>query len=396
MKSCKNKCNSCKYFSRCGGCSFCEALVCKKKCNYCSSICTYRENVDKYLDSFGNLGININQNKHIQLPIHVPVIPHRLNTSIESKFVALHAGNVLSNNGEKIVKRYLEKGYLKTLNLKIGTKTILEFYVKDRFLEGFWDKRYSVYKSIKNMNFTSVIAPNFSVYIDSPRIDHLYNIKRTSIVYNEMLDIGINTIPDISWFNHKDLDYWIDEINKKNIKLIAFSFQNVGVGLKASSHWNHSLLGLRYLINKINRNVEIILAGVSSPFRIAEIYNSTKKRNKLIILNHSAYIQSRKGILSEVRKQVPHLTFDELLEKNIIYFSKIYDEIYNSDKILKLSKLPKEKLIKLYRDYTLNQLPDSDKYISNFIFRCLKKKRVNEVVLFQNQEETQSHVKHLL
>jgi hypothetical protein len=388
MRSCKSKCNSCKYFKRCGGCSFCEALLCQKNCDQCSSICTFKDNVNRYLDSFGNLDINIIQNRPIKLPSHIPVIPHKLKTDIGSNFVALHAGTVLSNNGERIAKRYIEKGYFKTLNLRKTTNTILEFYVKDKFLEGFWDNRYSIYRSIKNLNLTCVISPNFSVYEDSPRVDHLYNIKRSSIVYNELLNIGINAIPDISWFNYKDLDYWADEINNKNINPIAYSFQNVGVGLKPSTNWKHSLLGLRYLSRKISKNVNIILAGVVSPFRVAEIYNTIKKKQRLVILNPSAYIHSRKGILSEIRKPAPNFTFDELLDKNISYYSKIYDEIYNSDKILNLSKLPKDKLIELYRNYSLRE--SKENHISSFIFRCLKKKRVNEVVLFQNPEETQS------
>ncbi|MGF7058582.1 hypothetical protein [Brassicibacter mesophilus] len=58
-------------------------------------------------------------------------------------------------------------------------------------------------------------------------------MKRSTIVYNELIDYGINAVTDVSWYNIKDLNIWIEAIDKSRIKTIAFSFQTVGVQLKA-------------------------------------------------------------------------------------------------------------------------------------------------------------------
>ena len=86
------------------------------------------------------------------------------------------------------------------------------------------------------MKLKAVIAPNFSVYEDTPRVEHLYNIRRSIIIYNELIDYGINAIPDISWYNINDLDFWIEKLNNSECSIIAFSFQVVDVRLKASNY----------------------------------------------------------------------------------------------------------------------------------------------------------------
>ena len=108
---------------------------------------------------------------------------------------------MFSRNGEKINNSYTKDGYASALNIDPKTKAVLEFYVKDRTLEGFWDKRKSIYPVLKEMGFIAVIAPNYSVYEDAPRVDHMYNIKRSMIVYNELVENEIPAVPDVSWYN---------------------------------------------------------------------------------------------------------------------------------------------------------------------------------------------------
>jgi hypothetical protein len=242
-RDCKNKC---KYFNECGGCSLCEASLCGKNCTSCFAMCFQRKGIDALLK---DLDDNIKANTAIDLPYHIPILPDPLKVVPDelTETVAVHAGNMFSRKGEHIFKKYLEKGYQGALNIPTNTKAVLEFYVRDKTLEGFWDKRRYIYPELRKMGFKAVIAPNFSVYEDAPRIDHLYSMKRSKTVYNELLDAGINSIPDVSWYSRQDLDSWAEEITVKNIKLIAFSFQVVDVKLKTANIWRCNLLGFRYL-----------------------------------------------------------------------------------------------------------------------------------------------------
>ena len=60
---------------------------------------------------------------------------------------------------------------------------------------------------------------------------------------------GLPAVLDVIWATNEDLEYWIKEINRSNIKTIAFSFMNVDTRLKASNSWRHYLLGYKCQLN---------------------------------------------------------------------------------------------------------------------------------------------------
>ncbi|MDT8718276.1 DUF4417 domain-containing protein [Clostridium sp. 19966] len=328
VNSCGRSCKACAINNRCGGCSLCEVSLCRKQCDKCFILCPERPEAFNYLSSISDGSVLLG-NKLVILPEHIPIIPDLLkeppNFSVMPA-IAVHAGAMFSRNGEQINRRYTEKGYAGALNIDPRTKAILEFYVKDRTLEGFWDNRKNIYDDLKKLNFYAIIAPNFSVYEDAPRTDHLFNIRRSIEVYNEMIQSGIMAIPDIAWYNINDLDSWIELINKNSIRTIAFSFQVVDVQLKASNLWKSYMLGFRYMCQNIKQEVEIIIAGISAPRRIKEIFAAAGGR-KLHVLNQSAYIQSQRGMLSEGRKTLLEIPKNELLKLNIKYFNIMYAQM---------------------------------------------------------------------
>lgn len=355
----------------CAGCSLCEAAICTKNCGKCYAMCFNRPTTAAYINHIGGPEIELQPNKRINIPVHIPVLPDRFKKMPSYELlpvVGIHGENAFSRNGEKVRKIYEERGFYGALNVDERTQGVLEFYIKDRTLEGFWDKRKSIYPAIKNLNLTAVITPNFSVYEDAPRVDHIYNIKRSSIVYNEMLNADIPVIPDVSWFDKNDLDRWCEEINLKDIKIISFGFQAVGVGMKTSNVWRTALSGFRYLCQNIMPDTEIIIAGLVSPFRIVEVYRAASGR-KLHILNQSAYVQSRRGMLSETRMQERYLSFDALFSKNILYFNSIYEEMdsnfqHDADSNLFNTILTwdKHRIQEFYYDYTSQNDHLTEKY----------------------------------
>lgn len=373
MSLCGRDCkNNCKFYGECGGCSLCEASLCNENCESCFAICFERKGIDPL---FNGLDDSINKNTFIKLPYHIPILPDVLKNVPEAlpETIAVHAGNMFSRKGEHIFNKYLEKGFLGALNIPSGKEGILEFYIRDKTLEGFWDKRRSIYSDLKDLNFKAVIAPNFSVYEDAPRIDHLYSIKRSITVYNELLDAGINSVPDVSWYSRKDLDIWAQEITIKDIKLIAFSFQVVDVKLKTANIWRLNLLGFKYLCQSIPLDVSIIIAGVVSPFRVSEVVSAAAGR-KIHVLNQSAFVQSRRGMLSETRQSCPDLSFDELFEKNLEYFSVLYETMNTSNLVSDLLSSSREKIIQ----YALNPERDvfNDKLSKSLIERIIRKKKI--------------------
>lgn len=334
---CGRNCSKCSMKSNgsCSGCSMCDISFCKCSSDNkkrCMVICP------KKFGSFSLVKSEVHEdrlleNKDIELPGYIPIMPDRTREIFDfskvNNIIAIHGEFLLTAAGEYITPIYRMRGFNRALNIE-GVKGIAEFYIKDRALEGFWSNRKVIYEQLKEMNFSGIITPNFSLYEDAPRIDHLYNIQRVKIMYNEMIRAGLPAILDVVWATIEDLEYWIKEINRSDIKIIAFSFMNVDTRLKASNAWRHYLLGYKFLISRIDPNIKIIVAGISSTKRIEEILNVSKNK-EISFMHQASWINSRKGFLSEVKKQVSKLEMskDEIFQRNLYYYSDFISEIKN-------------------------------------------------------------------
>ena len=119
-------------------------------------------------------------------------------------------------------------------------------------------------------------------------------------------------------------EYWIKEINRSNIKTIAFSFMNVDTRLKASNSWRHYLLGYKILISRIPKDIEIIIAGISSIQRVVEIKKISEDR-RISIMHQAAWVNSRKGFSIKHKKQLDRsITKDEIFQMNLDFYFEVY------------------------------------------------------------------------
>lgn len=326
---CKRLCSECRLYAYCQGCSLCEKAFCANDCERCFTLCPDRLSSFAHLRSVGGGLISLKENEAMNLPYMIPILPDRMSEKMHFDVIGIHGANFFSSNGENIARKYRQCGIKETLNLSSEGDNVLEFYVRDRTLEGFWDNRKEIYKQLAEFRWKAIISPNFSVYEDAPRIDHLYNIKRSTIVYNEMLDAGLPAVPDVSWFNVIDLDQWKKELREKSIKQIAFSFQVVGTGGRAANTYVHYASGLRYLLEGIEEDVQLILAGVVSPKRLDIILDGVA--NRVSILNQSAYTHSRRGRLSQTGLSAPQeMSKNQIFKRNIEFYEKEYRRLNNA------------------------------------------------------------------
>ena len=334
---CGRSCENCymKKQALCMGCSMCDISFCncnsdKKK--RCMVICPNKFGSFALVKSIVNDEVLL-ENKNIELPGYIPVMPDRVRDVFDfskvNNTIAIHGEFLLTSAGEYISPIYRMRGFKRALNID-GVSGIAEFYVKDRALEGFWSNRKVIYNQLKEMNFLGIITPNFSLYEDAPRVEHIYNIQRVKIMYNEMIKEGLPAILDVVWATAEDLKYWVNEINKSNIKVIAFSFMNVDTRLKASNAWRHYLLGYKFLISRIDSNIKIIVAGISSTKRIEEIEAVSKNRD-ISFMHQAGWINSRKGYLVEAKKQIEKsvMSKDEIFQKNLNFYADYIDDIRN-------------------------------------------------------------------
>lgn len=232
---------------------------------------------------------------NVEFPEHLPLIATRLFEPFPeelSPWAVIHSA--------KMSRRVWGDGHIRTeYGLSESTKTILGFYAPDPVLENFWKYRGERYQMIAR-EFNAAFAPNFSVYEDSPRMEHIVNMRRSNLVVSEMAAQGIIAIPDIGWYNLNDLDRWITFVREAGISLAAFSFQTVGRKNKSySAAWRSYIAGLRYFHQRIPENVRLVLIGINSPVRMKEVYRILAGRNLSFLDTNSFYTARKGGLLKE-------------------------------------------------------------------------------------------------
>lgn len=310
VSACGLECSLCREFvgSSCSGCPGCGAVLKSRcDCSTCIYICPRRPGARVFLQ-LGLAGGELRRpaDKRLvtpahpgDIPVHLPAVADPFKKTPGAgglPWVVVHGARFFSSTGTSLRPRAAAVGgnIRRWLNVDQETKVGIHFYVKDKFLEGFWWHRAEIYPLL--CQFDLVFSPNFSVYEDSPRYEHLVNIRRSVVVYEEMLEHGIRVVPDIAWYQKTDLDNWAEYIRYSQIKFIATSAQTVGTGLHTLGSWKGYLAGIRYLAEQLPGDVGVIIVGVSSPKKVAIAFREIACNGRqLCFMNSQAFMMARKG-----------------------------------------------------------------------------------------------------
>lgn len=290
-------CTKCFAFGKwCSGCPGCHRLfkTCfpGRLCSSCHFICPDKPGLEAFINRHlrGTLELEpLSVKQRIELPEHLPLVATRLFETLpleSAPWAAVHTAKMPS----KVWSFGLVREHY---GLSGETKTVLGFYSPDRVLEQFWLRRGERYGMIKK-EFDAAFAPNFSVYDDAPRMEHIFNMRRSNMVAAEMAAYGVAVIPDIGWYNKEDLDRWAEFTAKSNIGAVAFSFQTVGRSSKSRAVWKSSVAGLRYFCQNVPKGIRVVIVGVNSVPRMAEVFNAAGER-PLTFLDTTSFYTARKG-----------------------------------------------------------------------------------------------------
>lgn len=229
-----------------------------------------------------------------ELPPHIPAVSRPLRdreAAASLPWVALHPERVVGAAG--LGRECAARGPRGRFGLAAGTRVALHFYAPDAILERFWRARHAIYPALRG-GFDLVFVPNFSVYEDSPRLEHLANMKRAAAVAVEMAAAGIPAVPDVGWYCRDDLDRWAAWLSDAGYPAVGFSFQAVGLRNRAAGAWKGYLAGLEYLSGRLPPGTAFALVGLSSPARVAEAARVVGGR-KVCVVNTDAFLKSRKA-----------------------------------------------------------------------------------------------------
>ncbi len=305
-------CQRCALLQQCGGMRNERALLTciDQFCNCdgdCDNVCPNHPEYAKRVREIGGFGthrMGPPQQRDVRLPVYVPLIHHGYcrHSKLNVEAVAICPYDFLKLENGRYVSRVNDQVSLRQkFKISDHSKLILCGTAKDKPLERYWshrrrDKTMDVIAQVKPCLY---IAPNFSMFLDVPRHDNLFNIKRQLLCISELSAAGVSVVPHISATMPKDWSNWRSFLDEHiEIQHIAFNFQT---GYSKPHVGSKALSLLFQLQQDLGRDLSLIMIGGSQFLSAATMHFS-----RLTVIDSTPFMKSfmrRRLILNGTGKQ---------------------------------------------------------------------------------------------
>jgi len=153
------------------------------------------------------------------------------------------------------------------LGLQPGQLAVLACHGDDPLVEGWWTWRRArgLAAEVAAQQWDLVLAPNYSVYGDHPRAEHLLNMRRSLLAASELAAEGAPAVPNLYWYRLEDLRRWAAWAAAASPPAVAVNAQT----MRGRADWDSWLYpGLCWLAENLPPALPVILTGLSRPDRI--------------------------------------------------------------------------------------------------------------------------------
>jgi hypothetical protein len=147
---------------------------------------------------------------------------------------------------------------------------VLVGYGEDPLVEAFWTRRaeLDLVARLAGQRWDLVLAPNFSMYANQPRAEHLLNFRRNLLIAAELAAAGVPAVPNIYWARKEDLDRYLAWVADVGLPALAVNLQT----FRTEEDWaTMAMPGLTYLSMGLPEDTKVVLTGGTRPNRLADI-----------------------------------------------------------------------------------------------------------------------------
>jgi hypothetical protein len=286
---CNSDCSYC-------GCAHAEALAPRGACDRCPIRCPSRSDIAAWMADLGGTlsfdGIKLQGRLPEGWPSFIPQVDGTAVTELDRELhwpaYAVGLRRVFSPASHSIYPRFAGKDAHEVLDLVAGQLAVLAGYGVDPLVEAFWTyrRRDRLVEQIAAQGWDVVLAPNYSIYGNWPRIEHLVNMRRSVMIAAELAAAGVVAVPNVYWFRLEDLRRWADWSLEADLPAIAVNLQTV----RENSNWESwSLPGLTWLAENLPATLPVIVTGLSRADRIAAVAQLFGTRLTVVSQNPMQY-----------------------------------------------------------------------------------------------------------
>lgn len=331
-------CASCLQKELCGGLHIkhppfdCLDFCCRKP-ESCDIVC--RLNPSEYIKRQREVGgfalNNISRTQAVPinpLPYVIPVIfdPYSSIKEVDEPIVCLSLYAFLDRR-KGVCKFQGFHEIIEKYHIGPQTRLLLTGTAIDTPLERWWGhgrKRIDVIQELRQIGVEMVTTPNFSLFVDRPRLDDLYSMKRIAITHEEFQRLGIRAALHVNARTVRDWERWAEYIaSRAEIQDIAFEFATGGRGCDRSEWYVQQLCELATTVgHKLHLTVRT--GRVTLLNKLGTVFHG------VTVLDTNSYMKTvkrQKATIGDTGKLIwsscptsPDTTLDGLLRNNIQVF----------------------------------------------------------------------------
>lgn len=266
-------CLKCPLLKQCGGytragggwscmdrCASCDAscdLVClKKPGDFVRALLE--------IGGFDHGGIPALQGPAEALPPYVPVLQHGFDHEVPLEWAAFTLRGLMRFSGRRYAPIGASAGEVRArLGVSDATKILLLATGKDRPIESYWRWRrlHRAPDALAALGLSGAIAPNYSMFLEEPRPQHMFNRKRSLICASEWSTAGIGVVPYLQAVAPADWLYW-ETFLREHVEVthVAKEFQT---GLSNPERGREAIDNLDRLQHLLKRRLHVVAIGAA-------------------------------------------------------------------------------------------------------------------------------------
>jgi len=159
------------------------------------------------------------------------------------------------------------------LGLEAGTKVLLSGFCHDDVLEQFWSRLvqdpHGVLRELSALGVTACVVPFFSILIDAPRAEHLYNYRRWTWFAERCVEVGMPVVPLLTWFLPRDAERLLEWVDFHRPPWLAVNYQVHGDLARGKR-----LARTVWILSRLGYTPNLIITGwtYGSPALVAELF----------------------------------------------------------------------------------------------------------------------------
>ena len=308
-------------------CAYCGCTRAGGGCGQCPIRCGSRVDIGDWMtDVGGTLAFDdlVVGTKLPALPRYIPQVDGHDVASFDEHLgwgaYGVGLRRVYSPDSLRIYPRFAGAEVHQVLGLGPGQLAVLVGYADDPLVEAFWTDRRTLIPAIAAQGWDLVLAPNYSLFGNQPRAEHLLNFRRNLLIAAEMAAAGIPAVPNLYWFRKEDLDRYIDWCERARPPAVATNLQT----LRTEGDWEFGLPGLTYLAQNLPPSVAVIVTGASRRDRIGVLLELFGARLHLVSQNAQQYARHGAQMTASGRVDSPARVTD-LFAANVRYYAGLLE-----------------------------------------------------------------------